>query len=147
MVPEGELIRYSVVSSLRNQLSSKWFDDFAMIYGVKDQLERIKSFVESIESMLGNGMGIVEEDEASQELITSLKHVLLPADDYFELIASQFLLKPYGSPKVRDFFSFSSNPVVSRLRIHRQINKMQKDFHIIVENLLNLRQTSVMCNN
>jgi len=145
MVPRRELIPYSVISSLRNQLSSSssssCFDDFARIYGVQDQLESINSCVESIELLLGDGIGMVEEEEEeeSQEWITSLKRVLLPTNDFFENIAAQILLKPYR-PKVLDFFSLSSNPLVSRLGIRRQMNNMQKDFCVIMENLFNLTQ-------
>ncbi|PNX79910.1 putative NBS-LRR resistance protein [Trifolium pratense] len=79
----AEQIPYGVATSLINMLASAAFRKFGRIYGVTDQLERLKNTVESIRAVL-----LDAEDKQEQNLKAlpdwicnlSLLHVIILMD-------------------------------------------------------------------
>ncbi|WJX34887.1 hypothetical protein P8452_22953 [Trifolium repens] len=81
----AEQIPYGVAQSLINRLASAAFREFGRIYGVMDELERLKSTVESIRVVLLDAEDKQEQSRAVQIWIRRLKDdVLYPADNLLD---------------------------------------------------------------
>ncbi|WJX91826.1 hypothetical protein P8452_73549 [Trifolium repens] len=81
----AEQIPYAVAASLVNRLASAAFREFGRINGVMDELDRLKSTVESIRAVLLDAEDKQEQSQAVQIWIRRLKdNVLHPADNLLD---------------------------------------------------------------
>ncbi|XP_054780832.1 putative disease resistance protein RGA1 [Prosopis cineraria] len=134
----AEQVPYGVATSLINTLASLAFTEIASIYGVEDDIERLKETVEAIKAVLVDADQKQQNDELIKLWIRKLKQVLYEADDLLDELHTQHLLHMRdGKGKVRDFFS-SSNPIAFRLKIAQNIPKIRKQFNDIAEDVARL---------
>lgn len=150
------LIPFSVVESVMHKLTSSVFGELGPIKGVKDELDSIKGGIESIKAVLPDVefTQFLELDTAHVRLwiarpkelwIQMLKDVLVAADDLFDEVATENLmrLKRDGGTgrKVRSFFFSSTNAISYRKRIAREIKRIAKKVNDTVERMSRLKMS------
>ncbi|XP_045787896.1 disease resistance protein RGA2-like isoform X2 [Trifolium pratense] len=146
-----EQIPYGVAASLINRLASAAFREFGRIYGVMDELERLKSTVESIKAVLVDAEDKQEQSHAVQIWIKRLKDdVLHPADnllDEFVIQDMKHKMDETTKNKVtKVLVSLSPNKVSFRRKMAHEIEKIQKKLNDVVKDMsgLNLNQNVVV---
>ena len=82
----AEQIPYGVAGSLINKLASSTYREFGRIYGVMDQLEKLKTTVESIKVVLSDAEQRQSEDPVIEHWICRFKQVLHDADDLLDAL-------------------------------------------------------------
>ncbi|XP_027358414.1 putative disease resistance protein RGA3 [Abrus precatorius] len=137
-----EQIPFAVAINLVKRLASPAFCEIGQIYGVTGQLERLKQTIESINSVLLDADGKQEENEAVKEWIRHFKGAIVAADDLLDGIATEHLRLKVDDPnkivtKVCRFFS-SSNPIILRCRVAREVNEMLGSIDVVVHSPRNL---------
>ncbi|CAK8560090.1 unnamed protein product [Lathyrus sativus] len=137
-----------VAENIINKLASAAFREFGRIYGVMDELERLKSTLDSIKAEILDAEDKQQQNRAIQIWIRRLKDdVLHPADDLLD----EFLIQDmrHKTPKNRMtkvLHSFSLNSIAFRHRMAHVIQKVQKKFDDIVKDMagLNLNPNNVV---
>ncbi|GAU37307.1 hypothetical protein TSUD_354630 [Trifolium subterraneum] len=140
----AEQIPYGVAASLVNRLASAAFREFGRIYGVMDQLERLKDTVESIRAVLLDAEEKQEQSHAVQIWIKRLKdHVLHPADnllDEFVIEDMRHKMDESHKNKVRQVLhSLSPNRIAFRRKMAHEIEKIQKKLDDVVKDMSGLK--------
>ncbi|KAK2352736.1 disease resistance protein RGA2 [Trifolium repens] len=77
----AQQIPYGLAEGLIKRLASAAFHEIGRIYGVRDELERLKNTVESIKAVLLDAEEKQEQNHAVQNWIRRLNDVIHPADD------------------------------------------------------------------
>ncbi|XP_045787893.1 disease resistance protein RGA2-like [Trifolium pratense] len=146
----AEQIPYAVAASLVNRLASAAFREFGRIYGVMDQLERLKSTVESIRAVLLDAEEKQQKSYAVQIWIRRLKDdVLHPADnllDEFVIEDMRHKMDESHKNKVSQVLhSLSPNRIAFRRKMAHEIEKIQKKLNDVVKDMsgLNLNHNIV----
>ncbi|CAJ2664715.1 unnamed protein product [Trifolium pratense] len=146
----AEQIPYAVAASLVNRLASAAFREFGRIYGVMDQLERLKSTVESIRAVLLDAEEKQQKSHAVQIWIKRLKDdVLHPADnllDEFLIQDMKHKMDESHKNKVSQVLhSLSPNRIAFRRKMAHEIEKIQKKLNDVVKDMsgLNLNHNIV----
>ncbi|CAJ2664719.1 unnamed protein product [Trifolium pratense] len=147
----AEQIPYGVATSLVNRLASAVFREFGRTYGVMDELERLKSTMESIRAVLLDAEDKQEKSHAVQVWIRRLKdHVLHPADNLLdEFLIEDMRDKMEESPKnkvTQVLHSLSPSKIAFRKRMAHEIEKIQKKLNDVVKDMsgLNLNTNVVV---
>ena len=83
----GEQIPYGVAVSLIKRLASSGFREFGRIYGVMDELEKLKETLESIKVVLSDAEERQCHDSNIEHWIRRFKEVLHDADDLLDDLA------------------------------------------------------------
>ncbi|XP_045787894.1 disease resistance protein RGA2-like [Trifolium pratense] len=139
----AEQIPYAVAASLVNRLASAAFREFGRIYGVMDQLERLKSTVESIRAVLLDAEEKQQKSHAVQIWIKRLKDdVLHPADnllDEFLIEDMRHKMDESHKNKVSQVLhSLSPNRIAFRRKMAHEIEKIQKKLNDVVKDMSSL---------
>jgi flagellar motor protein MotB len=116
-----------------------------------DELERLKSTVELINGVHLDVDKRQEHEETVQLWIRRLKDVLHAANDLFNEISTEELrrqLRGNKTPKVVRCFFSSSNPILFHRQVADEIEKIQKKFNDVAEDMskLNLNPTTIVGN-
>ncbi|XP_058745325.1 putative disease resistance protein RGA1 [Vicia villosa] len=146
----AEQVPYGVAESLINRLASAAFREFGRIYGVMDELERLKNTVELIKAVLLDAEDKQQQNHAIQIWIRRLKDgVLHPTDDLLD----EFLIhdlkhktdESHNNTMTKVLHSLSPSKIAFRGRMARGIEKIQKKFNDIVKDMtaLNLNPNVV----
>jgi len=131
-------------------LASAAFREFGRIYGVKDELERLRNTVESINAVLLDAEDKQEQSHAVQNWVRRLKDVLLPADDLIdEFLIEDMIHKRDKADKnkvTQVFHSLSLSRAAFRRKMAHEIGKIQKSFNDVVKDMsvLNLNSNVVV---
>ncbi|CAL5195423.1 unnamed protein product [Lathyrus oleraceus] len=138
-----EQIVCGVAENLINRLASAAFREFGRIYGVMDELERLKSTLDSIKAVLLDAEDKQQKNHAVQVWIRRLKDdVLHPADDLLDEFVIQdikYKIDETSKNKVaKVLHSFSPNKIVFRSRMAHGIEKIQKKFKDVVKDMIGL---------
>ncbi|XP_057453229.1 putative disease resistance protein RGA1 [Lotus japonicus] len=135
----AEQIPYNVAASLINTLASAAFRELGRVYGVMDELESLKRTVESIKAVLLDAEERQEREHAVQLWITRLKDVLYPAEDVLDGFAIEDMRHNVNSGnnnRVKEVFhSLSPNRLTFRLKMAHKIEKLQKKFNDVVQEM------------
>ncbi|KAK2451212.1 disease resistance protein RGA2 [Trifolium repens] len=147
----AEQIPYGVASSLIDRLASAAFREFGRIYGVMDELERLKNTVESVRAVLLDAEEKQQKSHAVKNWIRRLKYdVLHPADDLLdEFIIEDMKHKMDETPKnkfTKVLVSLSPNKVSFRRKMAHEIESIQKNINDVVKDMsgLNLNHNVVV---
>ncbi|GAU39616.1 hypothetical protein TSUD_276570 [Trifolium subterraneum] len=123
-----ELIPYSVVESLENNLYRLASSDFGRIPGVVNELRKLHNTIVRIRAVFLDANEIPKRYSSTSVWLRNLKYQLLVADDFFDEIATESLqLKRLDCGKVCGFFS-CKNGFVFRIQIARKIEEIRKMF-------------------
>jgi nitrogen regulatory protein PII len=131
-------------------LASAAFHEIGRIYGVRDELERLKNTVESIKAVLLDAEEKQEQNHAVQNWIRRLNDVIHPADDLLdEFFIEDTRHKIEGRKKnkvSKVLHSFSPNRIAFRHKMACEIEKIRKSFNDVVDEMskLNLSQNVVV---
>ncbi|XP_052111315.1 putative disease resistance protein RGA1 [Arachis duranensis] len=141
----AEQIPHGVATSLINKIASLAFREIGRIYGVMDDLEKLKDTLESIRLVLSDAELKQGQDATVAHWIKRFKQVLYDADDLLDDIFIKDLRRKRMS-QVRGFFSKSVNPILFRAKLARKIENIRKEFNNVAEEMskLNLNQSSVI---
>ncbi|XP_057741030.1 putative disease resistance protein RGA1 isoform X2 [Arachis stenosperma] len=141
----AEQIPYGVATSLINKIASLAFREIGRIYGVMDDLEKLKDTLESIRLVLSDAELKQGQNATVAHWIKRFKQVLYDADD---LLDDVFIkdLRPQRMSQVRGFFSKSANPILFRAKLARKIENIRKEFNNVAQDMsiLNLNPSSVI---
>ncbi|KAK2352772.1 disease resistance protein RGA2 [Trifolium repens] len=147
----AEQIPYAVAASLVNRLASAAFREFGRINGVMDELDRLKSTVESIRAVLLDAEDKQEQSQAVQIWIRRLKdNVLHPSDnllDEFVIEDMRHKMDEAHKNKVSQVLhSLSPNRIVFRRKMAQEIEKIQKKLNDVMKDMsgLNLNPNIVV---
>ncbi|KAL4351113.1 putative disease resistance protein RGA1 [Arachis hypogaea] len=141
----AEQIPYGVATSLINKIASLAFREIGKIYGVLDDLEKLKDTLESIKVVLSDAELKQGQNATVAHWIKRFKQVLYDADDLLDDVFIQDLRRKRMS-QVRGFFSKSVNPVLFRAKLARKIENIRKEFNNVAQDMsmLNLNPSSVI---
>ena len=127
-------------------MASESFREFGRIYGVMDELDRLKNTVESIKAVLLDAEDKQKQSHAVKNWVRRLKDVLLPADDLIdEFLIEDMIHKRDKADKnkvTQVFHSLSLSRTAFRLKMAHKIEKIQKRFNDVVEDLFGLNLNS-----
>jgi len=127
-------------------LASAAFREFGRIYGVKDELERLKNTVESIKAVLLDAEDKQEKSHAVQLWVRRLNEVLLPADDLIdEFFIEDMIHKRDRADKnkvTQVFHSLSLSRAAFRRKMAHEIEKIQNSFNDVVKDMSGLNLNS-----
>ncbi|RHN38951.1 putative P-loop containing nucleoside triphosphate hydrolase, leucine-rich repeat domain, L [Medicago truncatula] len=147
----AEQIPYAVAASLVNRLASAAFREFGRIYGVMDELERLKNTVESIKAVLLDAEDKQEKSHAVQIWIRRLKDdVLHPADDLLDEFAIEDMRQKRDEARknkvTQVLHSLSPNRIAFSRKMAYEVEKIQKKFNDVVKDMsvLNLNPNVVV---
>ncbi|XP_057741005.1 putative disease resistance protein RGA1 [Arachis stenosperma] len=143
----AEHIPYGFVASLFNTIASPAFREIGRIYGVMDDLEKLKATLESIQVVLSDAELKQGQNATVAHWIKRFKQVLYDADDLLDDVLIKDLRRKRMS-QVRGFFSKSVNPILFRAKLARKIENIRKEFNNVTEEMskLNLNRSSVILN-
>ncbi|XP_057737126.1 putative disease resistance protein RGA1 [Arachis stenosperma] len=141
----AEQIPYGVATSLINKIASLAFREIGRIYGVMDDLEKLKDTLESIQVVLSDAELKQGQNATVAHWIKRFKQVLYDADDLLDDVFIKDLRRKRMS-QVRGFFSKSVNPILFRAKLARKITNIRKEFNNVAEEMskLNLNRSSVI---
>ncbi|MCH79482.1 CC-NBS-LRR resistance protein [Trifolium medium] len=139
----AEQIPYAVAASLIDRLGSAALREFGRIYGVMDELERLKNTVESIRAVLLDAEDKQEEqNHAVQNWVRRLKEVFFPADDLLDEFLIQDTIhkrdESHQNKLTKVLHSFSPNNIALRRDMAHEIEKIQKKFNDVVKDMFGL---------
>ncbi|WJX91836.1 hypothetical protein P8452_73558 [Trifolium repens] len=138
----AEQISYAVAERLFNRLASAAFREHGQIYGVTDELERLKNSVEHIKVVLLDAQEKQEQNCAVRSWIRRLEDLLHLADDLLDefIIEGMRYQVDAGDKKKMTwvFRSLSSNHSYIRRTMVPKIGKIQKKFDDVVEEMVKL---------
>ncbi|XP_061369963.1 putative disease resistance protein RGA1 [Gastrolobium bilobum] len=137
---------YGDILNIIGSLASPALQEFGRIYGVMDDLENLKRTLESIKVVLSDAEQRQDKDAAIEHWIRRLKEVLYDADNLLDDLEIKDLRRKVNDhskvmSKVRDFFS-SENPLAFRSKLARKIEKIQKQFSDVAEDISKLKLNS-----
>ncbi|XP_057740681.1 putative disease resistance protein RGA3 [Arachis stenosperma] len=141
----GEQIPFGVVTNIINMILSSAYAKFWRIYGVMDDLERLKGTLESIKVVLSDAELKQGQDAKVAHWLKKFKKVLYDADDLLDDVFIEDLRRKRMS-KVRGFFSKADILIRFRPKLASKIEKVQKEFNNVAEEMskLNLSPNSVV---
>jgi len=127
-------------------LASAAFREFGRIYGVLDELERLKNTVESINAVLLDAEEKQEQSHAVQLWVRRLKDVLLPADDLIDEFLIEDMIRKRDKARknkvTQVFHSLSLSRAAFRRKMAHEIEKIQKVFNDVVKDMSGLNLNS-----
>ncbi|XP_058743473.1 disease resistance protein RGA2-like [Vicia villosa] len=138
-----EQIPYGVATSLINRLASAAFHEFGRIYGVMDELERLKNTVEAIRAVLLDAEDKQQQNRAIQIWIRRLKDdVLHPADnllDEFLIQDMRHKMEETNKNKMtKVLHSLSPTRIAFRRKMAHKIDKIQEKFDNVAKDMSGL---------
>nr|XP_023917633.1 putative disease resistance protein RGA3 [Quercus suber] len=148
---EGALIK--IAEGIIGQLGKLALQEIVLLWGVKDELEKLKNTVSIINAVLLDAEEQQAQSHAIKEWVAKLKDVLFEADDLLddfstEVLRREVMTKNKKAKEVRIFFS-KSNQLAYGLKMGHKIKAIRerldaiaadKKFHIEVRH----RGTQVM---
>ncbi|MED6118136.1 hypothetical protein PIB30_000118 [Stylosanthes scabra] len=147
----AEQIPYGVATSLINRIASVIFREIGRIYGVMEDLEKLKDTLESIKVMLSDAELKQGQDATVAHWLKRFKRVLHDADHLLDDVYIQDLrLKANGGTtkmsKVRGFLCISDIAVAFRAKLAHKIDNIQKDIKAVADDMatLNLNRSLVL---
>ncbi|MED6193923.1 hypothetical protein PIB30_023763 [Stylosanthes scabra] len=147
----AEQIPYGVATSLINKIASIAFREIGSIYGVMDDLDKLKDTLESIKVVLSDAELRQGQEDTVVHWVRRFRQVLHDADDLLDDVFIQLLRRRANAAtkkmsKVRGFFSISHNPIVFRAKLAHKLKNIRKDFNAVAEDMskLNLNRSLVI---
>ncbi|CAK8560224.1 unnamed protein product [Lathyrus sativus] len=139
----AEQIPYAVAASLINRLASAAFREFGRIYGVKNELERLKNTVESIRAVLLDAEEKQEtQNHAVRNWVRRLNDVLYPAYDLLDKFVIQDMKQKMDAAhknKVSKVLrKLSATQIGFRFKMARKIEKIQQMFNDVARDMTGL---------
>ncbi|MED6145504.1 hypothetical protein PIB30_025808 [Stylosanthes scabra] len=136
----AEQIPYGVATSLINKIASAAFREIGSIYGVMDDLDKLKDTLESIRVVLSDAELRQNQDTTVLHWVKRFKQVLHDVDDLLDDVFIKDLRRKANGgskkmSKVRRFLSISHNPIVFRAKLAHKIEKIRKDFNDVAEDI------------
>ena len=131
-------------------MASAAFREFGGIYGVMNEVERLKNTVESIRNVLLDSEDKQEQNHAVKNWIRRLKDVMNFADNLLdEFVIEDLRHKADARQKnkvTKVFYSLSPNRIAFRYMMAHEIEKILKKFTDVVDEMskLNLSQNIVV---
>ncbi|CAJ1967543.1 unnamed protein product [Sphenostylis stenocarpa] len=126
----AESLIFAVAESLIGKLASQAVEQASLGLGVYHDLQQMKKTMALIKAFLLDAEQKKQQNNALSEWLRQIKHVFADAEDIVDNFECEVLrkhvVKTHGSfcRKVRRLFS-TSNPVVYRLRVAREIKGIQ----------------------
>ena len=127
-------------------MASAAFREFGRVYGVMDELERLKNTVESIKAVLLDAEDKQEKSHAVQHWVRRLNDVLLPADDLIDEFLVEDMIhkrdKAHKNRVTKVLHSSSPNRLAFRLKMAHKIEKIRTSFNDVVNDIIVLKLNS-----
>ncbi|XLT45705.1 hypothetical protein HN873_038309 [Arachis hypogaea] len=121
-----------VASTLLGNLATKSFQEIALACGLKDDVKKFESSLRTIKAYLIDAENKQAKNRSIDEWLKQLREAFDDAGDILDEIEYEAKLnevvKMYGSisTKVRRFFSYTSNPLVFRIKMAHKIKDMKQ---------------------
>ncbi|KAM3693950.1 hypothetical protein ACJW31_07G023900 [Castanea mollissima] len=131
----ADAILYGVVQTIIESLGSSTLQSIGSIWGVKDDLEKMKNTVLAIQAVLQDAKEQQVENHQVKHWLMNLRDVVYDADDLLSEFTTHVLQQQVMDgdkiiKKVRIFFS-SSNPLVFGLEMACKLKAMRERFNDI----------------
>ncbi|XP_030942837.1 putative disease resistance protein RGA4 [Quercus lobata] len=131
----ADAILYGVVQTIIESLGSSTLQPIGSIWGVKDDLEKMKNTVLAIQAVLQDAEEQQVENHQVKHWLMNLRDAVYDADDLLSEFTTHVLQQKVMDgdkivKKVRIFFS-SSNPVVFGFEMARKLKAMRERFNDI----------------
>ncbi|XP_050263443.1 disease resistance protein RGA2-like [Quercus robur] len=139
----ADSILYGVAQKIIESLGSSTLQRVGSIWGVKDELEKIKNTVLTIQVVLQDAEEQQIQNHQVKHWLMKLREVVFDADDLLSEFSTHVLRQNVmqGSKmtkKVRDFFS-SSNQFAFRFKMARKIKAVRERLNDIAEDRINFQ--------
>ncbi|KEH19080.1 disease resistance protein (TIR-NBS-LRR class), putative [Medicago truncatula] len=141
----AEQIPYAVAESLFNRLTSAAFRELGQVFGVMDELERLKNSVECVRVVLLDAQDKQEQNFVVQNWIRRLTDVLHLADDLldeFIIEGMRYKVDAGDNNRVTWIHSSSSSNYFLHQKMAPEIEKVQKKFDVVLEQMSKLNLSS-----
>ncbi|MED6193920.1 hypothetical protein PIB30_023760 [Stylosanthes scabra] len=140
----AEQIPYGVATSLIDKIASAAFREIGRIYGVMDDLEKLKDTLESIKVVLSDAELRQGQDNTVLHWVKRFKQVLHDADDLLDDVFIKDLRRKANGgskkmSKVCGFLCISDNPIAFRAKLAHKIEKIRKGFNDVAEDMSKLK--------
>ncbi|KAM4087785.1 hypothetical protein ACB094_07G022100 [Castanea mollissima] len=131
----ADAILYGVVQTIIESLGSSTLQPIGSIWGIKDDLEKMKNTVLAIQAVLQDAEEQQVENHQVKHWLMNLRDAVYDADDLLSEFTTHVLQQQLMDgdkiiKKVRIFFS-SSNPLVFGLEMARKLKAMRERFNDI----------------
>ncbi|KAF3955478.1 hypothetical protein CMV_019309 [Castanea mollissima] len=133
----AEAILFGVAQKMIESLGSQLFQEIGSLWGVKDELQNIKSTVSKIQAVLQDAAEQQNHNHQVKDWLEKLKDVVYDADDllgefFTEASRRRAMSGTKFNKKVRTFFS-SENQVAFRIEMSGKIKAMRKKLDAIAK--------------
>ncbi|XP_075673635.1 disease resistance protein RGA2-like [Castanea sativa] len=133
----AEAILFGVAQKMIESLGSQLFQEIGSLWGVKDELQNIKSTVSRIQAVLQDAAEQQNHNRQVRDWLEKLKDVVYDADDLLGEFSTEASRRRAMSgtkfnKKVRTFFS-SENQVAFRFEMSGKIKAMRKKLDAIAK--------------
>ncbi|XP_075673578.1 disease resistance protein RGA2-like [Castanea sativa] len=133
----AEAILFGVAQKMIVSLGSQIFQEIGSLWGVKDELQKIKSAVSRIQAVLQDAAEQQNHNHQVRDWLEKLKDVVYDADDLLGEFFTEALRRRAMSgnkikKEVRTFFS-SSNQLAFRIEMSGKIKAMRKKLDAIAK--------------
>ncbi|XP_075674350.1 putative disease resistance protein RGA4 [Castanea sativa] len=131
----ADAILYGIVQTIIESLGSSTLQPIGSIWGVKDDLKKMKNTVLAIQAVLQDAEEQQVENHQVKHWLMNLRDAVYDADDLLSEFTTHVLQRQLMDgdklvKKVRIFFS-SSNPLVFNLEMARKLKAMRERFNDI----------------
>ncbi|MED6174877.1 hypothetical protein PIB30_073112 [Stylosanthes scabra] len=120
------------------------FREIGCIYGVMEDLDKLKDTLESIKVVLSDAELRQGQDTTVSHWVKRFKQVLHDADDLLDDVFIKDLRRKANGgskkmSKVRGFLSISDNPIAFCAKLAHKIEKIRKSFNDVAEDMSKLK--------
>ena len=95
----ADQIPYSIAEQLLTKLGSHVFQEIAMMYGVEDDLKKLRDSLSSVNAVLLDAEEKQEKSHAVEVWVRRLKEIVYDADDLFDDFVTKDLRKKALGPR------------------------------------------------
>ncbi|XP_050274023.1 putative disease resistance protein RGA1 [Quercus robur] len=138
----AEAMPFEIARKIIELLGSTTFEEIGSIWGVKDELQKLKNTVSTIQAVFQKAEELQYKKQEVRDWIMKLRGAIYDADDLLTDLSTQDLRRremgdEEMAKKVRTFFS-SSNQVAFRLKMAHKLKAMVERLKEIENDMKNL---------
>ena len=139
----AEAISFGLVRKIIEKLGSTTFDEIGSIWGVKDEFQKLKNTVSTIQAVLQDAEEQQDKNHQVRDWLMKLRDAIYDADDLLSDFSTEDLRQRVMggdkmAKKVRTFFS-SSNQLAFRLTMAHKIKAMRERLNAIANDRNNFQ--------
>ena len=133
----AEAILFGLAQKMIENLGSQTFQEIGSLWGVKDELEKIKNTVSTVQAVLQDAAEQQSHNHQVKDWLQKLNDAVYDADDLLSEFSTEATRRSMVSgnkvtKEVRTFFS-KSNQLAFRGKMSRKIKAMRQKLNAIAE--------------